>query len=77
MSSKRRQRSSSRAVRPRPRLGPSMRQMTIYMHVDQFEALHEINDREKVPMAEIVRMGIDYAIGWYEDRRKLLESVDS
>jgi hypothetical protein len=52
-----------------------MRQLTVYLYVDQLEALQEIKERDMIPMSELIRHGIDKAIKEIEDRRRLLESL--
>ena len=54
-------------------LGRNMRQMTVYLYVDQLDALQRISKRDMVPMSALIRYGIDKAIDWAEVRNKKLE----
>lgn len=54
-------------------LGRDMRQLTVYLYVDQLNALRRISERDMVPMSALIRYGIDKAIDWAEVRNKKLE----
>ncbi len=53
-----------------------MRQVTVYLTVDQLESLQEIKRRDMIPMSELIRHGIDMAIKLIEDRRRLIDTLE-
>ena len=46
---------------------------TVYLDPDQHKALKRLSEKTDVPIAAIVRRGVDLALAWFEEREELLE----
>jgi len=48
---------------------------TVYLDVDQLKSLKDLSGKLEVPMAAIIRRGVDQAIRIYEEKHELFEEA--